>query len=160
MNHFALRFIARCVKRLPTPRLVIDLGGCDVNGSPRRLFGYPTRYVGVDIRPGNGVDVVADAAEYVSEEPADMVICTSLLEHCRYPERVIENARRMLRPGGVLILTTPTPAWPPHGVDGGALEDEYYRQIIETDVCAWLGCFGQWALEQSGDNQFLAVAQK
>jgi hypothetical protein len=44
------------------PVTVLDLGGRDINGSPRRLFPAATRYTVLDIRPGDGVLIVTTAA--------------------------------------------------------------------------------------------------
>ena len=43
---------------------VVDLGGRNVNGSPRALFGAATHYSVVDVRAGEGVDIVADAGAW------------------------------------------------------------------------------------------------
>ena len=42
---------------------VVDLGGRNVNGTTRDTIGCDL-YIAVDIAPGDGVDVVCDAAEY------------------------------------------------------------------------------------------------
>ena len=38
---------------------------------------------------------------------ADVVVATEVLEHLHHPERLLSEARRVLRPGGRVILTTP-----------------------------------------------------
>ena len=43
-------------------------------------------------------------------DSVDFITCTDVLEHVEPPvERTFENMRRLLKPGGVLILTVPTP---------------------------------------------------
>ena len=36
-----------------------------------------------------------------------MAVCSEVIEHVEAPERVIDYARSVLKPGGILILTTP-----------------------------------------------------
>ena len=47
----------------------------------------------------------------LAAESADVVLLTEVLEHLRdYRRAGVEEARRVLRPGGVLLLTTPNAA--------------------------------------------------
>lgn len=51
-------------------------------------------------------DAMADPpSEWIDRFP--LAVCSEVIEHVAAPERVVEYARRVLRPGGVLILTTP-----------------------------------------------------
>jgi SAM-dependent methyltransferase len=54
------------------------------------------------------VDVIASADDLPFEEGRfDCIICTEVLEHCRDPALVMSEIRRVLRPGGVALITTP-----------------------------------------------------
>ena len=54
------------------------------------------------------VDVLADAATLPFADAAfDCVIATEVLEHCADPAAVVREVARVLRPGGVALLTTP-----------------------------------------------------
>jgi len=44
------------------------------------------------------------------ENMLDVAIVGELIEHCAYPEEVVEKIMRYVRPGGLLILTTPNGA--------------------------------------------------
>lgn len=67
---------------------------------------FPRR-VAVDIKSGPGVQVVGDAlALPFAEASFDVVLCTEMLEHVAEPQRAIDEMQRVLRPGGVLLLTT------------------------------------------------------
>lgn len=142
MHDAAYRFVASAVRDLDLDqpgRWVVELGSYDVNGSVRDCFPQCAAYVGVDIRPGPGVDVVCDAATYQPDRRVDVVVTTEMLEHCPWPQRVIANALRMLAPGGVLLVTAASPSRPPHGRDGGALAaDEHYGGIAPASLAAWL----------------------
>lgn len=137
MHKHAFAFLVANESTRP-PGLVIDLGGRDVNGSPRDLFGEP--YRAVDQWAGPGVDVVADAASYESTEPAACVICSETLEHAWDAPEIVANAYRLLQPGGVLLVTAAGTDRPPHSaVDGKALRaGEFYRGIAESDLRRWL----------------------
>lgn len=106
---------------------VIEVGSLDVNGSVRpdiEALG-PAAYVGIDMRPGPGVDVVCDAAELVDrfgEAAFDVVISTELLEHARDWRRVVSNFKRVARPGGLLLVSTRS-----YGVDFHRQPFDYWR---------------------------------
>jgi SAM-dependent methyltransferase len=102
---------------------VLEVGSYDVNGSPRGILAKyePRSYVGVDMRAGPGVDEVCDAVALVErfgEERFDLVVSTEMLEHVENWRAVISNVKRVLRPGGVLILTTRSPGFPLHEYPG------------------------------------------
>jgi SAM-dependent methyltransferase len=86
----------------------------------RGLFKRVRRYVGVDL-PTSGyglkaVDCVADAQQLPFLNGAfDACLCSELLEHVPEPARVVAELCRVLKPGGVLILTTPQ-TWGLHEV--------------------------------------------
>jgi SAM-dependent methyltransferase len=59
-------------------------------------------------------DLLADAAALpLCSEMADLVLCTQVLEHVPQPAAVLAEAWRVLRPGGVLLLSAPF-FWPLH----------------------------------------------
>lgn len=74
-------------------------------GSPYSKY-FPNR-VGFDITPGAGVDVVGDAHHLPFKDGEfEQILCTEVLEHLHTPEQAIVEMRRVLAPGGTLILTT------------------------------------------------------
>lgn len=83
---------------------VLEVGSYDVNGSVRGLFAG--EFVGSDMRAGPGVDVVAPAADLPFDDKRfDVVVSTEMLEHDTLPWLSIAEMVRVVRPGGVLILT-------------------------------------------------------
>lgn len=132
MHREAREFVGRCALELGPRRWVVDLGGRNVNGSVRDLF-HAERWTAVDAIPGEGVDVVADAATWrpKSDVLPDTVVCTSVLEHAREREAIVANAARVLALGGALVLTTVADPWPPHSaIDGGPLRaGEFYANV-------------------------------
>ena len=99
---------------------VLDLGGRNVNGSIRDLFPNATRYVAVDIREGEGVDVVADASTWVPDQEYDVVVSTETFEHTAVWPEICLTAFKAMKTGGKLILTMAGPGRAVHSaVDGG-----------------------------------------
>lgn len=98
---------------------------CDILDSENTLFldiapnehGGAKKYVELgkvftaDINPANGLDFVLDICENnsdkINEGSFDVVICTEVLEHTTRPWDAANEIYRILRPGGVAIVTTP-----------------------------------------------------
>lgn len=103
-----------------TEAKTLDIGcGSDLYGN----F-FPNRTT-LDIaeRPGVKVDIVADAHDLsqIADASFEVVLCTEVLEHLHTPERAIGEMRRLLKPGGLLLLTTRF-IFPIHDAPG-----DYYR---------------------------------
>lgn len=90
--------------------VLLDIGG---RGKPyASLFstglsraGYRVRYLVLD--PGPGADAMAMAeALPVASGCADVVLCTQVLEHVLDPGSSVAEMARVLKPGGVCVLTT------------------------------------------------------
>ncbi len=137
MHEKAYSFVQRTVAALPKSKSVVEIGSYNVNGSVRDLF-PKTDYTGVDVRPGKGVDVVADGAAYEPAKPVDTVVCCEVLEHAENAAEIIANAFAMLQVPGVLILTAAGPERQPHGNNGGRVGDEFYANVTEEDLEQWL----------------------
>ncbi len=108
---------------------VLELGSRDVNGSPRRLFDGCKEYVGVDLEPGPGVDVVMDCRAYDGERRFDVCLCLEAMEHEKEPTVFIRAAGAALRRHGLLILSAAAPPRMPHSCDGKRVGTEYYTNI-------------------------------
>lgn len=111
---------------------VLDIGGRNVNGSVKDLFPRADPYVALDILPGEGVDIVADASNWQPDRGYDVVVCCETFEHTPVWAGICVTAYKALNPGGRFILTTAAPGRPPHSaIDGGVLRgSEYYGNII------------------------------
>lgn len=109
------RFVAE-VNGMPRPA-VLEIGSRNVMGAVRRgRFGEHVAYTGFDIHAGENVDVVGDAhalSERLPAEHYDAVFCISVFEHLAMPWKVVLEINRVLKPGGLLYVST-HPAWPPH----------------------------------------------
>jgi SAM-dependent methyltransferase len=134
MHDEAMAWVARYATDDPVS--VLDLGGRDINGSPRHLWPKADPYTVVDIRPGPGVDIVADASELGwlpdTGESYDVVVCTEVFEHAPRWPMICATAHQALRKGGRLILTMAGPGRPAHSAVDGLLRllpGEYYGNV-------------------------------
>lgn len=119
----------------PEPVTVLDLGGRDNNGSPRRLF-PAADYTVLDIADGPDVDVVADASTWEPDRKFDVVVSTELFEHTPVWPAICRTAYRALAPGGTFIATMAGPNRPAHGAWGGPAPEpgEWYRNIDPDEL--------------------------
>ena len=86
------------------PGVVLDVGA---KRAPYRDLVPATQYMTLDIRPESGADIVGDIHDIPREASSiDNVIATEVLEHCRDPFRAVAEIYRILRPGGVCVLST------------------------------------------------------
>jgi SAM-dependent methyltransferase len=91
--------------------------GCGLK--PYRSLFNVTEYVGLDIdsegaRKRGIADVFYDGATFPFEANSyDAVLCNQVLEHVFNPDEFLAEIRRVLRPGGKLLLTVPF-VWDEH----------------------------------------------
>jgi len=75
------------------------------------LAGRVRHYVAIDLRIAPLVNLVARGEEIpLASECFDLVICTQVLEYVAEPALVIGEIRRVLKPGGHLVLSVPSVA--------------------------------------------------
>jgi SAM-dependent methyltransferase len=103
------RFFEAYVQHLDRP-LVVDVGSQDVFGSLRSVAPAHVRYVGVDMAPGKGVDVVIDDPYVLPFETGsvDVVVSSSCVEHMEFFWVAFLEMMRVLGPRGVLYLNVPS----------------------------------------------------
>lgn len=99
---------------------VIEVGSLDINGSLRPVVQSfaPSRYIGVDIQAGRGVDQICRVEDLIAtfgRDSFDLVICTELLEHVTDWSVVIHNLKEIVKPGGTLLITTRSLGFGYHG---------------------------------------------
>jgi len=142
MHVEALEWVGRCLPRVDPLASVLEFGSRDINGTPRclvQLAAPGATYLGVDMREGQGVDVVADAAVYRALRPVDLVICTEVLEHAPDPAGIVANAAANLHGGGHLVLTCAGPRRPRHSgiVEGAVQPGEHYGAPTLAQLREW-----------------------
>lgn len=107
----------RAARKIPSDSSLVDIG-C---GSGAFLM-----YMNKVISQGTGLDAYIENAELntniklikcrigeevlpLEDSSVDVVTALAVLEHLESPDQTISEIQRILRPGGRLILTTPTP---------------------------------------------------
>ncbi len=115
--------IAEQAAKLPPVKNLLDVGG---EGKPYACFfaGRVANHYVLDVAPAHSVDIVGDARIMpFADASMDVVLITQVLEHIPEPIAVIGEIRRVLKPGGTLLLSVPS-IFPQHGSPG-----DYWRYM-------------------------------
>ena len=132
--------------------VVLDVGGANVNGGYRDVFADGRfRYLGVDLAPGEGIDIVLEDPNRLPlpDGSVDVVVCGQMLEHCEFFWLMFAEMMRVLRPDGYLFLIAPS-AGPIHRypVDCYRFYPDAYRALAKHAgvhlVECWLDERGPW----------------
>ena len=121
---------------------VLDIGSLNINGD-NKIFFDNCSYIGVDVAPGNNVNVVSKGHEYHPDKIFDVVISTECFEHDPHYKETINNMFSLLREGGLMIITCATTGRKEHGTIkveplsnplGIKVFGNYYKNITEKDI--------------------------
>jgi 2-polyprenyl-3-methyl-5-hydroxy-6-metoxy-1,4-benzoquinol methylase len=95
--------------------------GCGYGAFSAAATARGARVVSLDIGPrlvalatvrAHSRGLVADACRLpIRDESFDLIVSSEMLEHTATPLRAVAELARVLRPDGVLVLTTPNRAW-------------------------------------------------
>jgi len=111
MRELIKDFVKMCSETLPLSEPIYEFGAFQVEGQEgfadlRPLF-TGKKYVGADLRKGPGVDVILNLHDInIPSESVGTVLILDTLEHVEYPRKAIENAQRILKEDGILIITS------------------------------------------------------
>lgn len=179
MNRFLRGVTQATVESFPLPEPILEIGSYQVEeqGSLVNLrdFFPGKSYIGVDFRPGPGVDCVADV-EHLPQESRSVgtVIALNTFEHVRRFWVGFEEIHRVLRPDGVFFVSCP------FYFHQHAFPNDYWRFTPEaltlllepypTRILGWQGPEGRpagtWAIafrEQAlapGEREFSLYQQR
>lgn len=104
-------FVKICSRHLPSPEPVYEFGSFQVPGQEHisNLRGYypGKKYFGADMREGPGVDVVLNLHQIdLPDATAGTVLMLETIEHVEYPRKALDEVHRILKPGGVLLMSS------------------------------------------------------
>ncbi len=113
--HLTIGRFLQCLRDMPKAR-VLELGSW--NSHLRSAVPDAEEWLGMDIRPGPGVDTVGDVHELSRVLPDrhghfDAIVSQSVFEHLLMPWKAVLEINALLRQGGLMLIAT-HPAWPPH----------------------------------------------
>lgn len=101
-----LDLVAALRQVIPSKPLRLLDFGC--GSSPYRSLFPSAEYVRADYLPSEGIDYVIGEDQLIPTSAAsfDLVLSTQVLEHVKNPALYLAECYRVLKPGGMLILTT------------------------------------------------------
>ena len=126
---------------------LLEVGSKNVNGSVRPLImklATPESYLGADIEHGQYVDVICSVENLLShfgDNKFDVVISTEVLEHIYDWKTAVKNMKGVLKPEGLIFLTTRSRGFPYHGYP-----HDYWRYEVD-DIRKIFGEYEILALE-------------
>ena len=140
-----LAFVAFIKDEFPNyfaKKKIVEIGSLDINGSIRKFFTDCT-YVGVDVAPGPGVDIVSQGQDFtVGSGTFDVAISCECFEHNPHYLATLQNMASLGKPGALVVVTCATTGREVHGTDSTtpaaspltvALGWNYYRNLKRED---------------------------
>jgi len=150
---------------------ILEIGSYDVNGSIRDIFNDGKEYIGVDLTPGPGVDIVSFGHKLdLADGYFDLSISAECFEHDPNWKETFENMVRLTRPGGVVLFTCASSGRPEHGTTRSdptlspgtqTLGLDYYKNLNQADfetsiqLKDMFQIYKFWYLKNHGDLYFM-----
>ena len=146
MAHVEQRqFVEKIKNKFPSyfqDKKVLEVGSLDINGSVRDFFDG-CHYIGIDVAPGNKVDVVCEGQNYNAPDDSYDIVCSlECFEHNPYWIETFKNMIRLCKNDGLVLFTCATDGRPEHGTTKTSPQDspltngigwDYYRNLNEND---------------------------
>jgi len=138
---------------LETPNGVIDLGTADglMLGILKKKFpgaqcvGIEYSRQLVESNIDDRIIVLQGDVNYlpVPNNSFDIAVATAVIEHLPHPKRMLEEAKRVLKPDGLIILTSPDPFWEKVASVVGHLTDDQHCKVMNIrelgSLFNWVG---------------------
>jgi ubiquinone/menaquinone biosynthesis C-methylase UbiE len=171
MNRILLNFSKVQLAGIPPNSSVLDVG---VGSAPYWYLRGDLEWLGLDVLEGPNVNFVLkkDSEWPIESNSIDQILCTQVLEHVENPKFLVSEVRRVLKPGGTIILNAPF-LYPFHGMPNDQAryttsQLEYYFKDFEIRDIGTLGNVGSslatiilnftnYKLAQKPSSQFFKV---
>ena len=90
---------------------IYEFGSLQVDGqegfADLRQYFKGKEYIGCDYRAGLGVDFVTDITDIkLPDNSVSTILCIDTLEHVCNPQKAVDEMFRILKPGGILLMTS------------------------------------------------------
>lgn len=142
-------FVSIVSRSLPIFEPIYEFGSLrvsnqDVIANLRPIF-PDKQYVGCDMRAGRGVDLVTNLHNIdLPDDTAGTVLCLDTLEHVEFPHKAVAEMHRVLKPGGVCVLSSVMKfkihAYPD---DFWRFTPSGFRSLLYPFGACWVGWCGQ-----------------
>ena len=124
------------------PNAIIDLGTAEGRMLNELQNAFPgSRCIGIEYsgdlvamakRLFPSLDVRQGDVHNLAPLPAgefDVAVATAVIEHLANPEAFLQEVKRILRPGGILVMTAPDPFWEHIATMVGHLAAEQHHEV-------------------------------
>ncbi len=151
-----------CAATLPISEPIYEFGSFQVEGQElianlRPVFPNK-KYIGADMRPGPGVDVILNLHRInLPSESAGTILILDTLQHVEFPWLALEESYRILKPNGLLIVTS-VMNWTIHGYPS-----DYWRftpQAFRTLLRPFNFTFVEFAGNSKFPHTIIGLASK
>lgn len=109
MRESIKQFVKICAETLPILEPIYEFGSLQTQeefADLRPLF-PGKKYVGADMRRGPGVDIILNLHHLnLPSESVETVLLLETLEHVEFPRKAIKEIHRVLKPNGILIMSS------------------------------------------------------
>ncbi len=111
MRLLVKEFVEICTANFNFPEPVYEFGALQVEGQEGfadiRPFFKGKEYIGTDFRQGKGVDLILDLHSIdLPDSSIGSALLLETLEHVEYARKAMEQVRRVMRPDGIVIITS------------------------------------------------------
>ena len=137
MHFEAARFLFNIKKRVPEffdNKIVLDVGGGDINGNNTHLF-TDCIYISNDVIDAPNVNLVCRTKDIPLSTRFDTIVSSECFEHDPQYKESLSRIMQLLKPGGLFAFTCASTGRAEHGTLAN-IEDmkDYYKNLTMEDI--------------------------
>ena len=131
----------------PSPQAIVDLGTAEgkmLQDISRRYpsslcLGLDTSFPLLSFGKKRHPDLHLLCADvqnlgFLRSEKFDLIVAAAVIEHLVFPQDMLRESHRILKEGGVLIITTPHPGWEKIASALGSIKGEHHSVMAPQDL--------------------------